>query len=450
MASKSLGQLLHSVADRGREILARRRDQREVRSIGNLCRDLMSERGEASGVALAREVVEHFEGMDEGQRLAFFEFLDAEFSPDAAKVATAAGAYLDHRDAGTLLTLSRAVESPRQEFVRRINLAPNGTAAIVAMRASLLPLVERHPGLAQVDDDIRHVLRSWFNRGFLELRRIDWNTPAALLEKLIEHEAVHEIRGWPDMRRRLEQDRRCFAFFHPALPDEPLIFVEVALLDALADSIESLLVLEGGSGDAERANTAIFYSINNCQDGLRGISFGSFLIKQVVFDLVREQPRLRTFATLSPIPGFRAWLDRLDKAPDKVPDKTTSKADDGGLEAEELDAVAALGRSGWQRDAETADSLKEPLLHLCARYLLEAKEGREPRDRVARFHLGNGARVERLNWLADPSQKGLRQSAGIMANYAYPPSRIEKNHEAYVKSGRVAASAAVRALARRK
>jgi len=438
MASRSLGQLLHSVADRGREVLARRRDEREVRSIGNLCRDLMSERGEASGVALAREVVEHFEGMDEGQRLAFFEFLDADLSPDGEEIARAAGTYLGRRDAESLRDLSRAVESPRQELIRRINLAPNGTAAIVAMRAELTRLLRRHPGLALVDADIRHVLRSWFNRGFLELRRIDWNTPAALLEKLIEHEAVHEIRGWPDMRRRLEEDRRCFAFFHPALPDEPLIFVEVALLDGLADSIKSLLALESGSRDAGRANTAIFYSINNCQEGLRGISFGNFLIKQVVFDLVREQPRLKTFATLSPIPGFGAWLDRLDKT------------DGGGLGPEELEALTALGRSGWHRDAESADSLKEPLLRLCARYLLEAKEDREPLDRVARFHLGNGARVERLNWLGDPSKKGLRESAGIMVNYAYQPSRIEKNHEAYVKSGRIAAAASIRALARGK
>lgn len=446
MPAKSLGQLWHSVADRGREILARRRDEREVRSIGNLCRDLMSERGEASGVALAREVVEHFEGMDKGQRLAFFEFLDSEFSPDSERIAGAAAAYLDSQDAATLLALSRAVESPRQELVRRINLAPNGTAAIVSMRASILPLLKRRPGLARVDADIRHVLRSWFNRGFLELRRIDWNTPAALLEKLIEHEAVHEIRGWPDMRRRLDEDRRCFAFFHPALPDEPLIFVEVALLDGLADSIESLLALEDGPRNAERANTAIFYSINNCQDGLRGISFGNFLIKQVVFDLVQEQPRLKTFATLSPIPGFRRWLDGVieaGEAPAEAPVRLPADADD-------LAALAPLQGAGWHRDAETAESLREPLLRLCARYLLEAKEGREPLDRVARFHLGNGARIERLNWLGDPSKKGLKQSAGIMVNYAYLPSQIEKNHEAYVKNGRVAAAASVRAQARGK
>ena len=437
MAGGSLGELWHSVADRGRELVARRRDAREMRSIASLCRDLVSEHGEASGVALAREVVEHFAAMDEDQRLAFFKLLAEEYGPDPEEIGRAAAAYLDRRDAESLRQLARAVESPLEELVRRINLAPDGTAAIVAMRASLLALLRRHPALAQVDASLRHVLRSWFNRGFLELRRIDWNTPAALLEKLIEHEAVHEIRGWPDMRRRLEDDRLCFAFFHPALGDEPLIFVEVALVDELAGSIEELLALDGERGDAERANTAIFYSINNCQDGLRGISFGYFLIKQVVLDLMRERPRLKTFATLSPIPGFRGWLDALLKAGEEE------------LAAEEAEAVAALAKAGWHRDAETAEALREPLLRLCARYLLHAKLGSEPLDRVARFHLGNGARVERLNWLADLSKKGLKQSAGIMANYAYVPSRIEGNHEAYVKRGTVAASAPVRALARR-
>ena len=438
MAATSLGRLWHSVADRGREILARRRDEREARSLGHLCRDLMSERGEASGVALARELLEHFQGLDGGGRLAFFRFLADELSPDHEEIDRAAGAWLERRDAEALRNLSRAVESPRQELIRRINLAPDGTATIIAMRAQLLRLLRRHPRLAPVDRDFRHVLRSWFNRGFLELRRIDWNTPAALLEKLIEHEAVHEIRGWPDMRRRLEEDRRCFAFFHPALPDEPLIFVEVALVDGLADSIVSLLAPGAGPLDAEGADTAIFYSINNCQDGLRGISFGSFLIKQVVFDLVVERPRLKTFATLSPIPGFRRWLE------------ATAGSGELELEADEAKALATLARPGWHRHPEMAEPLEEPLLRLCARYLLEAKRGHEPLDRVARFHLGNGARVERLNWLADPSRKGLRQSAGIMANYAYLPSRIEKNHEAYVKQGRIVASAAVRALARRK
>ncbi len=439
MASTLLGQMWNSVADRGREILARRRDAREVRSIGNLCRDLVSERGEASGVALARDLIEHYEAMDEDQRLAFFKLLETELSPDFEPIARAAATFLESPGPAALLDLSRTVESPRQELIRRVNLAPHGTAAIVAMRKELLGLLPDHPELASVDVDFEHVLHSWFNRGFLELRRIDWNTPAAILEKLIEHEAVHAIRGWPDMRRRLEEDRRCFAFFHPALPDEPLIFVEVALLDGLADSIEALLSLEHAAGDASRASTAIFYSINNCQDGLRGISFGSFLIKQVVFDLLREQPRLRTFATLSPIPGFRAWLD-----------DGTVEADESGLDAEELERLQALEIPGWHRDAELTGSLEEPLLRLCAHYLLKAKRDREPRDPVARFHLGNGARVERINWLADVSEKGIRQSAGMMVNYAYRTAQIEKNHEAYVAHGRVAASAVATALLRKK
>jgi malonyl-CoA decarboxylase len=414
-------------------MLARRRDARGVRSIANLCRDLLSERGEASGVALAREVVESYDAMDEAQRLAFFGLLAEEFAAPLEPILEAARALLAAPESGRVLALRRAVESPRQELIRRINLAPEGTGAIVAIREDLLRALSDDAGLAAVDADFEHVLRSWFNRGFLELRRIDWHTPAAVLEKLIEHEAVHEIRGWPDMRRRLEDDRRCFAFFHPSLPDEPLIFLEVALVDHLAGSIDSLLELATPTDRAAAADTAIFYSISNCQEGLRGISFGSFLIKQVVFDLVREQPRLRTFATLSPLPGFRAWLAGLEPAT---------------LERAEREALAALAMRGWQRDAELAESLREPLSRLCARYLLTAKRGNEPLDAVARFHLGNGARIERLNWLADLSRKGLRQSAGIMVNYLYQPRRIERNHEAYVRHGRIAVSANVRALAR--
>jgi len=305
------------------------------------------------------------------------------------------------------------------------------------MRQDLLRLLPAHPELQAVDADFEHLLRSWFNRGFLELQRIDWRTPAILLEKLFEYEAVHEIRGWADMRRRLEADRRCFAFFHPALPDEPLIFVEVALLTALADSIDSLLDGDSPSLDPSRATTAIFYSISNCQDGLRGISFGSFLIKQVVAELAAELPRLRTFATLSPVPGFRHWLVEA------------ITGDGQGLIPEEIELLGALDTAGWHRQSAEAKPFEGLLVRLCARYLLEAKAGGKPVDSVARFHLGNGASIERVNWLADTSPKGLKESAGIMVNYAYRPKRIEHNHEEYVNRGRVAASAAVRALARK-
>ncbi len=430
MPHRSLGQIWDSIADRGREILARRRGAAAVHGIESLCRDLLSERGEASGAALAREIVRAYDAMDQARRLEFFRLLAERFSPDAEAVLQAADAYRAGQEPEALLALARAVEPPRQELVRRINMAPRGTSAIVAMRRDLLGFLPRHPELLAVDADFQHLLHSWFNRGFLVLRRIDWNTPAAILEKLFEYEAVHEIQGWDDMRRRLAEDRRCFAFFHPALPDEPLIFVEVALLDGLATAIRPLLDVASPPRPASRASTALFYSINNCQEGLRGISFGYFLIKQVVDDLLAAHPHLKTFATLSPVPGFRAWLESLE---------------DGPLDRVRLDR---LSEPGWHRDEAFAESVREPILKLCARYLTKEKQDREPLDPVARFHLGNGARIEQINWLADTSPKGMAQAAGLMVNYVYRPKQIEKNHEAYVYRGTVAAAPAVRALAK--
>lgn len=430
MPHRSLSQIWDSIADRGREILARRRGALAVQGIDTLCRDLLSERGEASGTALAREIVRTYEAMDEVGRLEFFALLDQRFSPGVEAVFQAEDAYRSAQVPDSLLALIRAVEPPRQELIRRINMAPRGMAAIVAMRKDLLRFLPHHPELRAVDADFQHLLRSWFNRGFLVLERIDWHTPAAILEKLFEYEAVHEIQGWDDMRRRLAEDRRCFAFFHPALPEEPVIFVEVALLDGLATAIQPLLDADSPPQDASGATTAVFYSINNCQDGLRGISFGYFLIKQVVDDLLAGHPHLKTFATLSPVLGFRAWLESLGA---------------GALAEHRLDR---LSEPDWHRDEAFSESLREPLLKLCARYLIKEKKDGEPRDPVARFHLGNGARIEQINWLADTSENGMKRAAGMMVNYVYRPKQIEKNHEAYVGRGVVAASARVRALAK--
>ncbi len=438
MSPRPLSQLWESIADRGREILAARRGAHEAANVERLCHELLSEQGEAAGTALARELAESYGSMDGAQRLAFFELLRAQYSPDVDEVLRAAEAYRASPSADALIELTRAVEPPRQELLRRINMAPAGTATIVAMRGEILGLLKKHPELRTVEEDLRHLLRSWFNRGFLVLERIDWRTPAATLEKLIAYEAVHEIKGWDDMRRRLAADRRCFAFFHPALPEEPVIFVEVALLPELAAAVGPLLDSSGPVGDARDRSCAIFYSINNCQAGLKGISFGSFLIKQVVSELVDEDRRVRRFATLSPAPGFRPWLAGL------------TGEERAGLAEDEQTAVAAIEKRGWHRDEERAEPFREPLLRLCARYLLTAKSSTgEPDDAVARFHLGNGASIERLNWRADLSAKGLRQSAGIMVNYAYRPHRIERNHEAYVHHGRIAAAGAVRSLARK-
>ena len=283
-----------------------------------------------------------------------------------------------------------------------------------------------------MDVDLHHLLASWFNPGFLRLERVDWHTPASILEKLIEHEAVHEIHGWDDLRRRLAKDRRCFAFFHPALADEPLIFVEVALTRGLASSIPPLLACDSEPLDLRRADTAVFYSISNCLDGLRGISFGNFLIKHVIAELEAEDLKLRSFATLSPLPGFRTWLNGLPV------DRKAELA--GGHDLSVLDAVEDRD---WHEDRDACDRVRPLLSRFCAHYLLSESRAVDP---VASFHLGNGASVEQINWLADTSEKGLAQSFGFMVNYAYRPFRIERNHEAYVKRSRIAASSKVRAM----
>ena len=338
------------------------------------------------------------------------------------------------------MRLQEVVESARQELFRRLNMAPGGTAALVAMRRELLRGLKKHPDWRAIDADLLHLFRSWFNRGFLRLERIDWRTPAIVLEKLIEYEAVHAMQGWHDLRRRLEADRRCFAFFHPQLRDEPLIFIEVALTRGMSAQVQPLLDMAAPVATAERADCAIFYSITNCQEGLRGISFGNLLIKQVAEELKRELPHLRSFATLSPIPGFRRWL----AAPD------TRVAPVGRAERRAAARAAGEDRgAGLAYRRRGTEALQKLLMRLCAWYLLHAKQGAEPLDPVARFHLGNGAALERLNWLGDTSESGMARSAGMMVNYVYRLADVERNHERYFSEHAVVASRAVEKLARK-
>jgi malonyl-CoA decarboxylase len=403
--------------------------------ITDLARQLLSRRGELSGVTIAQQIVECYGRLSPEEKGAFFHLLATDFGPDVDEVRTAATSFLETADPAMLSRLARLAESQRREFFRRLNLAPGGTAAMVAMRAELLPLAADDPLLRPVDEDLAYLLNSWFNRGFLVLRRIDWSTPANILEKIIQYEAVHEIHDWDDLKRRLDPlDRRCFAFFHPALAEEPLIFVEVALTDGGAPSVQALLS-EERSPQADRPTTAIFYSISNCQAGLTGISFGNFLIKQVVTDLASEQPQLKRFITLSPLPGFRSWLDRL------------LAAENGSLAPETRELLARLEDPAWIEDEMARDGLADALMPLAARYLMQEKrQNGQPIDPVARFHLGNGARIERLNWLGDTSPRGLGQSAGVMVNYLYDPKDIERQHEEYAERGTIAASPAVRKL----
>ncbi|MBK5102829.1 MAG: malonyl-CoA decarboxylase [Burkholderiales bacterium] len=404
---------------------------RHTRKTVALCHALLSERGEASGAALAREALLAYSLLSGPALRAFFDVLAQEFSPDPDAVEDAAGAYRQDPSQANLIRLQHVVEAPRQELFRRFNQATGGTTALVEMRRRLLRELREQPHWAGIDADLAHLLGSWFNRGFLSLQRIDWRTPALVLEKLMQYEAVHEIQGWEDLRRRLESDRRCFAFFHPALPDEPIIFIEVALTKGVSGQVQPLLDPGSPVVDAGSADTAIFYSITNCQEGLRGISFGNFLIKQVAEDLGREFPRLKTFATLSPIPGFRRWL-----------------ADTAATHAKLAELVDVLAAEDWYETAAPSVRVRTELMRLCAYYLQQVKYGGEPVDAVARFHLGNGARMERLNWLADTSRTGMARSGGMMVNYVYRLKDVEHNHEAYAKEHLVVASPGLSLLAR--
>lgn len=427
-----------------------------------LAEALLSERGEASGAVVARELHDCLRGLGAEDRLAFYRFLATGFQPETNRLRAAAEAYLAEPTAESAARLAGAADPTRQELLRRMNMSPGGTGALVAIRKELASQLRDAPELRLLDADLKHLFASWFNRGFLELRRIDWRTPAAVLEKLIAYEAVHEIQGWEDLRRRLAPDRRCFGFFHPALPGEPLIFVEVALVEGLAAAVQPLLARDGDEDAARvraaRADTAIFYSISNCQDGLRGVSFGNLLIKQVVEELKAELPRLIRFSTLSPVPGFRRWLRRrLDTsgaetvAADTVvfregeAKQLTTAA--GDTVAGAIDAFRALADDGeWWRDTARVEVLRGPLLRLCAEYLTRPNRGMSAVDPVARFHLGNGARLERLNWVGNMAPRGIKESYGMMVNYLYDPETIEANHEAFAHDGMVARSPEVDAL----
>lgn len=432
---KKFSQWVSSIAEAGREFLPRRNRQDKKLTLSGLCRDLCSSKGEAMGTALAHEVVNAYEALNNAERLEFFTLLYKEFSPQPKDILQCAEAFKQDTSLETYKALFHAVEAPRQRLFSRINMAPKGTATLIKMRKELLTLLDKHPHLAAIDYDLKHLMISWFNRGFLTLEKISWRTPAQTLEKLIEYEAVHEMTGWDDLRRRLADDRRCFAFFHPALEDEPLIFVEVALVKGMAGNVQELLAdpddqqppaKTNGNGNDDDFDTAIFYSISNCQEGLKGISFGNFLIKQVVLELRSEFPQLKQFATLSPIPGFRSWLKKeLENPSSTLVDKD---------EREQLNLLAV---SSWVDDPVRCDLLQPLLTRLCAHYLYNAKRGNQPLDAVARFHLGNGARIARLNWLGDTSANGLRQSAGLLVNYAYDLKSVEENHEAFVNSGHI-------------
>ncbi len=404
--------------------------------LSELAQALVSGRGEASGVAMAGQLLEAVGRASDTVRADFLLRLARDFGPDPALLSRCIEAYAKKPGPQTALALHTAAESRRQELIRRMNLAPGAMPHLVKIREEVLQGLKSTPELALVDADFSHLFSSWFNRGFLNLRRIDWSTPAHILEKIIAYEAVHAIDSWDDLRLRLlPRDRRCFAFFHPTLPDDPLIFVEVALTTGIPDDIATLLAPARRPLDPEKVTTAVFYSISNCQKGLRGVSFGSFLIKQVVEELRRELPRIKTFVTLSPVPGFMSWLNATRAAPS------------ARFSSEQRALLKHLDQPGWESDAALTKLLEPTMTRALLTYLVASKDKQDkPLDAVARFHLGNGARLEQVNWLGDTSAKGIKEAGGFMVNYLYDLDRIERNHERYAHDGEVALSTRLRRL----
>jgi malonyl-CoA decarboxylase len=432
-------ELMQTLTERGRALLGRARSNADETDLVELAEMLLSRRGEASGVVLAQTLLNAYERAPVGVRLEFLGTLVEKFGPDQQKLRAAVQVFQKNPGAASIGVLQLATESRRQELFRRLNLAPGGTFALVRMREELLQHAHERPELAVVDTDFAHLFSSWFNRGFLEMKPIQWTTSANILEKIIRYEAVHPFAGWSDLKSRLApSDRRCFAFFHPQLVDEPLIFVEVALTTEIPAAVGPLLAQEREPISREAATTAIFYSISNTQPGLAGVSFGHFLIKQVVEDLKRDMPGLKNFVTLSPVPGFTAWLKRERAAQE-------SKF----LDAGQKERLGLLDQPRWFADEVAREQVEEVLMPIAANYFIHAKtaSGR-PVDPVARFHLGNGARLERLNFLGDVSERGIKQAHGLMVNYLYDLGAIEKNHESYAENCDIVASTAVRRTAK--
>ncbi|MFK5986439.1 MAG: malonyl-CoA decarboxylase family protein [Pseudomonadota bacterium] len=395
--------------------------------IFELCEQIVAFNGDSANLLLAEQIMDKYQLLDKVGKLEFFECLLNNYDLDIAEIQTAINAYEQEQNYENFHSFVSYSEPKRQELLRRLNLASSGTRKLVKMREDLFSFIQLRAEFKKVDFDFQHLFRSWFNRGFLVMRPIDWNTPAHILEKVISYESVHEIGSWDELRSRLEpEDRKCFAFFHPSMLDDPLIFVEVALTHEISSSIEEVLNHNREIVPKDTANTAIFYSISNCHRGLKGVSFGTFLIKQVAQHLKQDCENLQYFCTLSPILGFTKWLKEQGQS----------------------DYIQVFQEKFEQHEV---DSLKEQTLTLLAKYFLEAKNhSGEPYDPVARFHLGNGAKLSRLNWCANMSPKGIVQSLGLMVNYLYDLDKVEANHEAYTVNKEIIVDSNIKQLLKNK
>ena len=446
MESRPLRERLKATLGRSQEALSPRALRRTLAELQAIIDPQVSE---VEGGRRAKLMSQWYAGASPEQRRDCWLLMSEQFVGDQEKARAAQAQYAQAvgtpDEAVAEVRLRRATVSPRRRLLQRFSVLPEGIRFLVDMRAEMLASLKTDKRLQALDVEMEYMFSTWFDVGFLDLRRISWDSPASLLEKLIKYEAVHDIRGWADVKNRLDSDRRCYGFFHPRLPDEPLIFVEVALLDSIADSITPLLDEAAAPADLTKVTTAIFYSISNTQTGLRGVSFGDSLIKRVVETLKDEFPRLKTFVTLSPIPGLRSWLGRnaaamLEKLPSRERATLARALGSETVAAENVLAAAELSLAAGEKDP-----LRGFLMRCAAQYLgRELHEGK-PLDPVARFHLGNGARVERLNWAGDPSSKGLRQSYGLMVNYLYDIKRLDK-YRTMLGQGQIPISGAIESL----
>jgi len=443
---RSTHERLQATLRRGNEALSPRALRRLLADLQEVVAPRVSE---VEGGARAQAVAQWYAQAEPGERRDMWLLMSEQFAPDATRFKSARLRY--EAAAGTEeegqaeIHLRRAMVSPRKRLLQRFAVFPQGMRFLVDLRAELLPALKQDKRLLALDAELEHLFSTWFDVAFLELRRLSWDSPASLLEKLIQYEAVHDIRSWADLKNRLDSDRRCYGFFHPRLPNEPLIFVEVALVDRISDSITPLLDEAAAPCDISKATTAIFYSISNTQTGLRGVSFGDSLIKHVVETLKQEFPRLRTFATLSPIPGLRSWLGKNAGAMLERLDERRRAELGRAVGFEPPQASHLLAAFDRAQALDERSPVRQMLLQCAAHYLARELQDGKPVDPVARFHLGNGARVERLNWAGDPSPKGLKQSYGLMVNYLYDLKRIDK-HRAQLAEGQVAASREIEGL----
>jgi len=429
----NLKQIISSIADAGQKLFIKKNiKENDLDSILSLCDDLISHKGAAFGITVARDITKLYQVLSPENKLLFFKRINEKYKPSFKEVDEAINHYKISPNEKTLANLFKSSEGKRRELFRRMNMAPNGTSIIVALREDLLKFLDVNKDLGALDDDLKHLFKAWFNPGFLKLEKITWDTKAAVLEKIIKYERVHQIKDMNELKRRLGEDRRFFSYFHPALEDEPIIFVQVALTKDLGKSIQELM--KPTNNEEKSYDTATFYSISNCQEGLSRVTLGNFLIKRVVYEIQEELPHIKNFGTLSPIPGFADWFTYLEEVKIKSILANMKDQDVSFLKSQDL----KLGDSRIIKN-------KEAIIKLAAHYIVNEKNQKGlPINDVSRFHLGNGALVDDIIVNANVSEQGFKRSYGVMVNYLYELKNIEKNHEDYMNSNKVIVSGKIK------